>query len=245
MALRSLILVAALATVGCRTDRGNGQSLTAPTGSPTVVALTITGPRVVPRSSTGTYSVSVRLSDGHTSTHPGPVIWTTDNPSVATITDRGSLTALSPGSVTIGAAQEGRTATLVVIVPADNDPGGANLVISYDPDPAVGSSAVCGGAFWGSQAPTWRLFEIIRETRGVGFTLRQLTFNYYDAEGQQTLTVSFTENHYFPPYDEHAEDGCVALNGARSGTFEEILEGIDDKGNTLTFVGRVRLLPVP
>ena len=28
-------------------------------------------------------------------------------------------------------------------------------------------------------------------------------------------------------------------------SFEEILEGVDDKGNQLTFAGQLRLLPVP
>ncbi len=148
--------------------------------------------------------------------------------------------------MTLTAIHEGQSATAVVQVPSNNDnPGGANLAFSYEPDPVPGSPAQCGGAFWGTQTPTWNTFGIIKETQGVGFTLKSLTYNYYNEERQLTLTITFPENHYFPPYDEHAEDGCVALGGFPSGFFEEILQGVDDKGNELTFAGQLRLLPVP
>jgi hypothetical protein len=174
------------------------------------------------------------------------VTWTTDNPSVATLSGQGHLTAHAPGMVTLTAIHEGQSATVVVRVPSNNDTtGGAKLAISYEPDPVPGSPALCGGAFWGTQTPTWSTLSIIKETQGVGFTLRSLTYNYYNEERRLTLTITFPENHYFPPYDEHVEDGCVALGGSPSGFFEEILQGVDDNGNELTFAGQLRLLPVP
>jgi hypothetical protein len=125
------------------------------------------------------------------------------------------------------------------------NPGRANLAISFTPDPVSGSRTPCSGAFWRGQTPTWSDVETIKETQGVGFTLKGLTYNYYDQDGARVSTISFQDDHYFPPYDEHVEDGCVALGGAPSGTFEEILEGVDDNGNQLVFTARLRLLPVP
>ena len=86
--------------------------------------------------------------------------------------------------------------------------------------------------------------ESIKETQGVGFTLKLLTYRYYNQFGVQVFAINFPDDHYFPPYDEHIEPGCVALQRFPSGTFEEILEGVDDNGNQLTFTAQVQLLPV-
>jgi hypothetical protein len=171
-----------------------------------------------------------------------PVGWSTDNPTVATVSDQGLLTAHTAGTATITATYGGRRVTALVRVP---NPGRANLAISFTPDPVSGSRTPCSGAFWRGQTPTWSDVETIKETQGVGFTLKGLTYNYYDQDEARVSTISFQDDHYFPPYDEHVEDGCVALGGAPSGTFEEILEGVDDNGNQLVFTARLRLLPVP
>jgi len=124
------------------------------------------------------------------------------------------------------------------------NPATANLVISFAPDPILGSRTPCTGAFWAGQTPTWSDIETLKETQGVGFTLKMLTYNFYNQEGVLILTTSFQDNHYFPPYDEHVEDGCMALRGSPSGSFEEILRGVDDNGHQLSFTSRVQLLPV-
>jgi hypothetical protein len=136
-------------------------------------------------------------------------------------------------------------ASLTVVGPSVVVMGSANLAISYEPDPVPGSLTPCTGAFWRGQTPTWSNVETIKETQGVGFTLKVLTYNFYNQDGVLTLTGRFQENHYFPPYDEHVEDGCMALGGSPSGSFEEIVEGVDDNGNQLKFVRKLRLLPVP
>ena len=220
---------------------------TSPTpAQPTIVSLTVVGPSVVVRGSSATYTLTARLADGTPITNATPVTWTTDNVSVATVTDQGRLTAHGPGTATITATYEGRSATAAVRVPVNNDnPDGANLAISFEPDPVPGSLTPCTGAFWRGQTPTWSSVETIKETQGVGFTLKVLTYNYYNQDGVLTLTISFQGDHYFPPYDEHVEDACMALGGSPSGSFEEVLEGVDDNGNQLTFAGQVRLLPVP
>jgi hypothetical protein len=140
------------------------------------------------------------------------------------------------------------TATpLEVLQPPVNsrNPNAANLSITFTPDPVAGSPLLCGGAFWGAQTPTWSMTESITETQGVGFTLKLLTYRYYNQHGALVFAINFPDNHYFPPYDEHVEPGCVALQGFPSGAFEEIVEGVDDNGNQLTFAGQVKLLPVP
>jgi len=226
---------------------GNGSSPVSPTtAQATVASLTVVGPSIVMRGSSASYTVTARLVDGTRTPNATPVSWTTGNVSVATVTDQGRVTAHGPGTATITATYEGRSATAVVRVPVNNDnPGGANLAISFEPDPVPGSLTPCTGAFWRGQTPTWSDIETIKETQGVGFTLRVLTYNYYNQDGGLASTISFQENHYFPPYDEHVEDGCVALGGSPSGSFEEILEGVDDNGNQLTFARQLRLLPVP
>lgn len=196
------------------------------------------------RGSSAVYTLTVGPANGMRLATTA-VTWTIDNPGVATLSQEGRLTAHAAGTVTITAVHEGNSASFAVQVPFNNDnPSGANLEITFSPDPVHGSPSPCGGAFWGSQTPTWSMDESIKETRGVGFTLTELTYRYLNERGELILELHFPENHRFPPYDEHVEDGCVALNGSPSGSFEQILLGIDENGNQLTFAGKVQLLPV-
>lgn len=238
-------LLAALGTA-CGGGAGNLPLAPTPAAAPAASGYLIAGPAILPMGSGATYTLVALQGGGMPVSNPNSVTWTTDNIGIARIGLDGRLTALASGGVTVTATYEGTTVTksLRVAVHEDN-PGRANLIITAEPDPAPGSMTICGGAFWGNQTPTWSTLEVIRETQGVGFTLELLTYNYYDQNGLLTRTISIRENHYFPPYDEHIEDGCVALGGARSGTFESIMEGVDDKRNKLTFAGRVRLSPVP
>ena len=77
------------------------------------------------RGSSATYTVTARLADGTPITNATPVTWTTDNVSVATLTDQGRLTAHGPGTATITATYEERSVTAVVRVPVNNDDPGA------------------------------------------------------------------------------------------------------------------------
>ena len=225
---------------------GSGSSPASPTPSqPTVLAITIVGPAVVPTGSSETYSVTAILSNGAKVNNATPTTWSIDNASVATIDDNGVLTVRGRGTATITATHQGRNATATVRVPVDNDnPGGANLVISFRPDPVPGSLAPCTGAFWAGQTPSWSMDEVFNETQGVGFTVKLEILNLYNQDGALIYHFSFPEDYYFPPSSEFVEDGCATLGGAPSGFLEEIEDGVDDRGNRLTFASRVRLLPV-
>ena len=50
------------------------------------------------------------------------ITWTSDYPNVATVDDNGKVTAVAPGTVTITAAADGKSATCTVTVP--NPAGG-------------------------------------------------------------------------------------------------------------------------
>jgi hypothetical protein len=226
---------------------GDGRSpvSSTPTQPPVTFIFIGGGPSVLVIGSSATYTVTARLSSGATVLNAAPITWSIDKVDIASIDDHGRLTAHSPGGATITATYQGTSAIAFVRVQANNyNSGSTNLLISYEPDPTPGSLTPCTSAFWLGQTPTWSNVETIKETRGVGFTLKRLTYNYYNHAGVLISTLSFQDNHYFPPYDEHVEDGCVALGGSSSGSFEEILEGTDDNGNQLTFAKKVRLLPV-
>ena len=225
---------------------GNAGSPAGPTPAPTVTALTIVGPAVVPSGSIAAYTVRATMSDGTAIANATPVAWTTDNANVATVDGQGQLTGHGPGVATITAGFSGKTATAAVRVSAPSNKSiSANVEIIFEPDPVPGSMEPCSGAFWGGQTPTWRTLETSRETQGVGFTLNALTYTFYNKDGAVTRRTTFTLRDYFPPNSEEVEDGCMALDGSPSGSFEEILEGIDDNGNNLKFARRLQLLPVP
>ena len=174
---------------------GSGSSPASPTPSqPTVLAITIVGPAVVPTGSSETYSVTAILSNGAKVNNATPTTWSIDNASVATIDDNGVLTVRGRGTATITATHQGRNATATVRVPVDNDnPGGANLVISFRPDPVPGSLAPCTGAFWAGQTPSWSMDEVFNETQGVGFTVKLEILNLYNQDGALIYHFSFPE----------------------------------------------------
>jgi hypothetical protein len=202
------------------------------------------------------YDATATLSNGATIYH-ATATWNIDNSGVAVINSNGVLTGLGLGTVTITATYRGKSATATVRVSANTSkpfPGSANLVIALRPDPAPGFLTPCRDAswmgqppaFWIAQTPTWSPFEIIRETQGVGFTLQLETLNFHNQDGLLISQSSVRRNRYFPPNSEFDDgDGCMALGGSPSGFFETILDGVDDRGNYLTFASnRLRLSPV-
>jgi hypothetical protein len=73
------------------------------TPTPTVESVNISGGRDLVEGETVTLTVSVRWSSGGTETVSDGVTWTTDDSAVATVTNRGAVTALAPGETRIRA----------------------------------------------------------------------------------------------------------------------------------------------
>jgi Bacterial Ig-like domain (group 2) len=221
------------------------KSTISPTTQPTVAVFAIFGPDLVRVGASASYIGTATLSDGTLLRNPTSVTWSVDNSEVATIDANGVLTAIKPGEVTITATYEGKTASERIRVPVSNgNPGGANMVISYVPDPVPGSPARCKG--FDPSTPTWSYKLILAETQGVGFTLKVYTWYLFDDNGSVVYSDSFPEEEYFAPNSVFEEDVCTSLAGGRSGYTEDIMDGVDDRGNWLTFVTntRLRLLPV-
>ena len=195
--------------------------------------------------SSATYTVALMLSNGLRISNPTPTIWSSDNVTVATIDENGHLTAHRHGAVTVTATHEGREARLPVLVPVNNDnPGGANVVVSYRPDPVSGSPAPClGSSLPGT--PTWTFTALTSETQGVGFTLKSETLYLYDEEGREIFRDSGPEEDYLSPKSAVSTEVCISLLGRPSGFLLVLFHGFDDRGTALVFASpRLRLLPI-
>lgn len=112
---RSLLsLWAALLLVGC----GGGGGTDAPTGpaQPAAVStVTVSGQASLEVGATAQMIATVRDASGNTLS--GRVVsWSSSSPPVATVSDAGLVTALTPGSVTITATAEGKSGTSSVSV---------------------------------------------------------------------------------------------------------------------------------
>ena len=230
---------------------GGSRSPTSPTLPPpafTVTNLAIAGPPVVLTGSSVTYSVTATLSSGDTVRNAKPTAWNTDNPVVATINSAGDgfgeLTARGQGTATITATYQGTSATLSVDVrDMHKQTGGADLTISFMPDPVPASQIQCPGTPF--PPPTWRFTELFTETQGVGFKVEMATLSLYDENGKLVYLSTEPEEYYFPPNSVFMEEGCVFLFGALSGFYADSLNGVDDRGEQLAFAStRLRLLPV-
>ena len=107
----AVCLLSAALVAGCSNS-------TTPTPAPVtrVDGLTIGGLHSLEEGETATLSLSVRLSTGGTKTVADGVTWSSENPSTATVTPTGVVTALAAGTAGIRAAFEGisTTATLTV-----------------------------------------------------------------------------------------------------------------------------------
>jgi hypothetical protein len=239
-AFLTLSIAAALAVV-C--GGGNTNAPSSPT--PAALGISIVGADVVFLGSTATYSVTVRFANGDRINDAMPTSWNTDSPDVATIDAAGRLTPRRAGTTTITATHQGKTAKAIVRVPANNhNPGGANLVLSFRPDPVPGSPSPCPGTSL-PRTPTWSFTAVTTETQGVGFSLKAEGLSLYDEAGQFFFGDMGPDEDYLPGRSSVSNEICLSLLGQPSGFFTVVFEGVDDHGNQVTFAShRVRLLPV-
>jgi hypothetical protein len=208
-------------------------------------SLRIAGPASVVTGLTATYDAIATLTDGATVEHVNAT-WSVDDPGVAAINSRGVLTAERPGTAVVSAIYLGATGRTVVQVLAKPEsapaPASANIVVTYAPSPAVGSLSRCPEP--DNRTPTWRYTMTVRETGGVGFTLKTWTWNLYNEAGTQVFGGPVHENEYIPPFSVEEEEICHSLLGQPSGSTLDIIEGVDDNGHQLKFTSQARLLPV-
>jgi hypothetical protein len=218
-------------------------------GASQVRSVEIVGPRVVPTGSDVTYSATAAMLNGVRVTNARPTAWTSDNPDVARILSAGDgigeLSAKREGTVSLTATHQGQAGTLNVDV-RDVRPvlTGANLAVSYTPDPVPGRQMRCDTGN-DRAIPTWTFTETIAETLGVGFTQENVSFTLYDDLGRAIYSDTFAENYYFPANSVFSEEFCSSLFGNPSGFYGDVYEGVDDLGNRRAFAGgRLRLLPI-
>jgi hypothetical protein len=215
----------------------------------TVTGLTIFGPQVVPTGSDVTYSATATLSNGAISANVRPTTWSSENGDVATIRSApdgiGELNARRQGMVTISATHQGQVRTFIVDIRDSSRPEtGANLEISYTPDPVPGRAMRCPTGI-DPGTPTWTFTETIAETFGVGFTQENVSFTLYDEGGTVVYTDTFPEKYYFPANSVFAEEFCMSVFGRQSGFYADVYEGVDDLGNRRAFTtARLRLIVV-
>jgi len=211
------------------------------------VSVEIVGPRVVPTGSDVLYSATAKLTNGVV-TNARPTTWTVDNVDVASIKSApdgsGGFSAKQAGMVTLTATYQGHAGTLTVEVRGPQSiQSGANLEISFTPNPVPGRQRQCVGPDPG--IPSWTFTETITETLGVGFTQENVSFTLYDDTGKPIYSDTFAEEYYFPPRSVFSEEFCSSLFANLSGFYADVYEGVDDLGNRRAFAGgRLRLLPV-
>ena len=211
----------------------------------TVTGLTIFGPQIVPTGSDVTYSATATLSNGAITANVRPTMWSSDNAEVATIRSApdgiGELNAKRQGMATISATHQGQVSTFIVDVQdARRPPAGANLEISFTPDPVPGRAMRCPTGI-DPGTPTWTFTETITETSGVGFTQENVSFTLYDEGGTVIYTDTFSEKFYFSANSVFAEEFCMSLFARQSGFYADVYEGVDDLGNRRAFTRTARL----
>jgi hypothetical protein len=189
------------------------------------------------------------MANGAIITNARPTLWSSANADVATIRSApdgiGELNARRQGTVTISATYQGQVGTFSVDVQDPRRPeSGANLKISYTPDPVPGREMRCPTGI-DPGTPTWTFTETITETSGVGFTQENVSFTLYDDNGTLVYTDTFPEKYYFPANSVFAEEFCMSLFGRQSGFYADVYEGVDDLGNRRAFTSvRLRLIAV-
>ena len=98
--------------------------------------------------------------------------------------------------------------------------GGANLAISFTPDPVPASQMRCPS---GLSPPTWAFTEVIRETQGVGFTVEMATLALYNEDGKVIYLATEPEEYYFAPNSVFMEESCV-FGSSAGGFYSDSLE---------------------
>ena len=98
------------------------------TAQPSVTALTVDGTSVIAVGKTSQFTPNARLSDGTTQNVANAATWRSTDPSIATVSSVGVVTALLPGMITITATYRGRSATLAVSVVRGGGSGRVRLL---------------------------------------------------------------------------------------------------------------------
>src|SRR5437773_1701358 len=84
-----------------------------------------------------------------------PVAWSSDNPSVATVSDSGKVAAIAVGSATITVTADGKSASAAIIVPLTGFVRVTTATTGVDPDPdGYLVNAWGGGRNWSTFIPT-------------------------------------------------------------------------------------------
>lgn len=216
-------------------------SIDSPAAAP-VASLSINGPATMALGSNVLFDATATLDNGLRIYHAAGD-WETDNTSIASFKG-GVLTSIAPGRTTVSVTYRGQRASVPLEVTARSSAASAdsaNIVITFTPNPAVSAARPCSANEPGS--PSWSFFEVYNETHGVGFTQQLETVNLYADDGRLLESESHQSDYHFGAGSQFVElfDTCVSLAGAPRGTFEEILDGVDDVGRPLTFVHRLAL----
>jgi hypothetical protein len=249
--LLSVLIVVFVAACGSSPVSPLSPTPPSSTGPSTATApatdLRIAGADVVLTGYSIKYDATATLSNGATIYH-AQTTWNTSDPSIATINSEGVLTGQKPGAATITGTYRGATAAVSIRVSpkplSRPSPAKANLVLSYAPDPVPGSPTPCPGF---RDGPSWRYVPAIAETGGVGFNLTVFIWNLYDEGGSLTFFENEPAEEYFAANSVVVgEEVCISgsIGGRPNGAVEDILNGVDDNGNQVTFARRRQLLPV-
>jgi hypothetical protein len=126
----------------------------------------------------------------------------------------------------------------------------ANLNLSYTPNPAPISNLSCVGI-----SPSWRYKATLAETAGIGITINNFTWDFYDSNGtflnRQTNTQSdfsnlFTGSSHIPSSGTASANLCANLGGRNTGgSVVMTFNGTDDNGNTVSVFEREILSASP
>jgi len=99
-------------------------------------------------------AVELRSATGHR-VFRQPVIWSSDKPAVATVSDSGKVTAVAVGAATITASADGKSASAAISVPLTGFIRVTTATTGVDPDPdGYLVNAWGGGRYWSSFTAT-------------------------------------------------------------------------------------------
>jgi hypothetical protein len=119
----------------------------------------------------------------------------------------------------------------------------ASVQITFDPDSVPPDhNRPCG-----SNLPAWFFTATLTEIAGVGVTITNWTWDYYDIKGNpvgRTPRIDFAQifdacssrSEYIPPYGKVC--GLQCLDGSNGGSLTLTFSGTDDNGNTVDFRSR-------
>lgn len=139
MTMRLLLpVLVALAGWGCSASSGPTASPTAPTTSPVVSVVITGGAALGAPGQTSQLTAIAGLSNGTTQDVSASAIWESSDPSVATVTRSGMVTAVAPGQLLVSATYQGRTASLPLNISFSTSPSNV-LTATIDGALFVGS----------------------------------------------------------------------------------------------------------